>query len=56
MAKRKAAREQQPQQYPWEQIEGATGASDANSGAGAAPAFQAATWPCASAMRSCAET
>lgn len=34
MAKRKAARQQQPQQYPWEQIEGATGASDADSGAG----------------------
>jgi hypothetical protein len=34
MAKRKAGREPQPQQYPWEQIEGATGASDANSGAG----------------------
>jgi hypothetical protein len=33
MAKRKSTR-RQPQQYPWEQIEGATGASDANSGAG----------------------
>ena len=34
MAKRKAARERRPQQCPWEQIEGATGASDADSGAG----------------------